>query len=80
MKRQILCKNCGEKFKKLFPIKSPYPGEYVKFITGKALNDYLCDYCSINIKKSDECIAHSIWADYDEQSYYKWEDKFIEII
>jgi len=79
MKQEIICKKDEAESRKLFPNESPYPGEHVKFVPGKALNDMLCDHCGCEILEGQDCCAVSIWADHGAQPYYEWESKFIEI-
>lgn len=79
MKQQIVCMDCKKTLRSLFPTDTPYPGEHVKFIDGKALDKYHCDHCDKDINVGDECCAHSIWADHGGQPYYSWEKDFIDI-
>ena len=77
MKREIICVNCAIEQRELFPTDNPYPGEYVKFIEGAALEDYVCDLCSNTIEHTDKCYAFSIYT--DRQPYWAWEHEFIKI-
>jgi hypothetical protein len=86
MKREILCMGCVPKPMGLKLIYSeagdpalvnPYPGEHQKGIKGRAKADYTCDRCNIFIFKGDECVAHSIWADYGGIQYSPWETGYI---
>ena len=43
MKREIVCNGCKDELRKLFPTDTPCPGEFLKFIKGKAKRDYICD-------------------------------------
>lgn len=76
MKQDILCKECEKIHHKLFPTENPYPGEYVKFVSGKAKKNMCCDYCSITIKKGTLCCAFSVYT--DDRPYSKWEDNYIK--
>lgn len=76
MKCDILCKPCEAEHRILFPTNSPYPGEHVKFMCGKAKHDMTCDFCAIHIKKGDDCCAFSIYT--DNQIYYEWEEDYIK--
>jgi len=77
MKQEILCSVCAADMKKAFPNPTPYPGEHVKFVAGKALQDYLCDSCGHPIAPRQDCTAFSIWA--DPQVCPEWEKRFIEV-
>jgi hypothetical protein len=79
MKREILCPDCKTKMQKLFPTSNPYPGEYIKFVDGRAKKDFLCDGC-VNIrpiKEGDICTAFSIWSENGGIPYFPWESDFI---
>ena len=78
MKRELLCPACTVKARKLFPTDTPYPGEHVKFVSGKALYGFTCDKCGCPIKEETPCNALSIWADYGGAPYSKWENDYIE--
>lgn len=78
MKREILCPDCKKELRKTFPSDTPYPGEHVKFVEGKALNEYVCDQCDKEIHIGDPCFAFSSWADYGGIPYYEWEGEFIQ--
>ena len=77
MKQEIVCPKCKDGLRKLFPTDNPYPGEHIKFLKGKALKDYVCDDCAVDIKKDEKCFAFSIWADHGAQPYYPWEKDYI---
>lgn len=79
MKREILCNGCAKSIKKLFPSEEPFPGEHVKFVEGKAINEYRCDECSCDIKTGTNCVTFSCWTDYSKAKYFPWEEYFIEI-
>jgi hypothetical protein len=61
----------------LFPTATPFPGEHVKFVNGKAKDNFICDQCGCSIKANDNCIAMSTWADYGGIPYRKWEDEYL---
>lgn len=77
MKQEIVCNNCKEELRKLFPVDEPSPGEYVKFVEGKARTNYICDQCGRPIKLGEICLAFSSWADYGGVPYYKWEYQYL---
>ena len=77
MKQQIVCKKCEPSLRKLFPTDTPYPGEHVKFVSGKAKRDFLCDRCGCDINATDSCHAVSTWADYGGIPYYEWETEYL---
>lgn len=77
MKREIICVNCAIDQKELFPSSNPYPGEYVRFIEGAALRDYICDLCAARIEHTDKCYAFSIYT--DQRPYRGWEQDYIKI-
>lgn len=77
MVRKILCKECEAKSRKLFPNESPYPGEHIKFVSGKANMMYICDDCVAPIFKNDEICAFSIFTDYGGIPYYSWEEEYL---
>ena len=80
MKQEIVCSSCRKELRELFPTDTPYPMEHVKFVDGRAKADYLCDQCGDEILPFQHCTAFSIWADHGTQSYYEWEDKYVEVI
>lgn len=77
MQRNIICPTCATVSRKRFPTNNPYPGEYLKFIGGTALNKYLCDHCGDAINIGDKCTAFSIWT--DTRPYLPWESDYIKI-
>ena len=89
MKRDILCPICAAEHRKLHGIPensqephSPYPGEFVKFLDGKALFEMMnngcfhCDSCYETILPGQPCVAASIWT--TRVPYYPWEEAYIE--
>lgn len=78
MKREIICKDCIKDLKKLFPEQSPYPGEYVRFLNGKAKKNMFCDSCGKNISMNEKCVAFSIYS--DSRPYFDWENNYISTI
>lgn len=79
MKREILCSKCEPELRALFPTDTPYPGEHVKFVNGKANKDLICDQCGQPIKTNDNCVAMSMWADYGGIPYYEWEPEYLRM-
>lgn len=79
MKCQIICSVCESETRIMFPNESPYPGEHVKFISGVALKDFICDICNKDIKKDFYACAFTIWADTGRQPYKEWESGFLKI-
>lgn len=77
MKRDILCPSCGEDNRRLFPVKEPYPGEFVKFVEGTAINHYRCDLCGRNIARNNDCLAFTIFT--KTRPYTAWESQYINI-
>ena len=77
MQRDIICPTCAMVSRKRFPNDNPYPGEYLKFIPGTALNDYLCDHCGGAIYVGQKCTAFSIWT--NSRPYIVWESEYIKI-
>ena len=77
MKRQIVCNKCKSKLRKLFPTDTPYPGEHVKFVAGKAKSVFMCDHCGCTINATDNCFSFSIWADYGGVPYHEWEPDYL---
>jgi hypothetical protein len=77
MKREVLCPTCAANLRKLFPTDNPYPGEYVKFVTGRASKDCICDGCIDfkPIKQGEPAVAFSSWDDY--HPYSPWESEFL---
>lgn len=80
MKQEILCPDCKNKARRMFPTDNPYPGEHVKFQDGKAKSDYNCDTCNKPINTGESCTCLSMWADYGGVPYYPWEKDYIEEI
>lgn len=79
MKREILCHSCTDEMKSFFSRKS-YSGEYVKFKSGLAINEYICDSCGDSINSGDLCSAMSIWSDIMPVKYFPWEHDYISNI
>jgi len=77
LKREILCEKCKAKLRKLFPTDHPYPGEHVKFVSGKSRDNCICDYCGAEIHAGDPACAFSIWADRGADPYREWESLYI---
>lgn len=77
MVQKILCKKCEEDCRNLFPIESPYPGEYIKFVPGIAKKSMLCDDCGLDLLIGDNVCAFSIFT--DERPYGAWEEEYINI-
>lgn len=77
MKQEILCPPCAVDLRNHFPTDNPYPGEYLKFLPGLALSDFLCDYCGIAILTDQDCTAYSVWT--DRRPYIPWEQIYIKI-
>lgn len=73
MKQEIVCEKCRPELRALFKTDTPYPGEHVKFVDGKARETFICDQCGQLIKAKDNCTAFSSWADYGGIPYYNWE-------
>lgn len=76
MKRDIICPGCAIQQRDLFPTDEPYPGEFVKFVSGIARNEYLCDLCGAAINVTDVCIAFSIST--ERAPYTAWEQNYID--
>ena len=79
MKRLILCQHCEKKQRKLFSVKSPYPGEHVKFVNGASLVDCSCDDCNHNIRVAEKVCALSMWKDYGGVPYFSWEGEYMQV-
>ena len=77
MKRQIVCVPCRKALRKLFPTDTPYPQEHVKFVDGKAKDEFLCDSCGEAIFLAQECTAVTFWADHGAQPYSEWEGDYV---
>lgn len=78
MKQAIVCEKCRVELRTLFPTDTPYSGEHVKFVDGKARNNFVCDWCGQPVGAGSNCTAFSSWADYGGVPYYDWESKYIE--
>ena len=79
MKREIICLKCEKELKELHGSANPYPGEHLRYVEGKAVDDYVCDQCGISIKKDSLCCCYSIYTDYGGQPYYGWEEEYINL-
>ena len=75
MKRDILCKACSAHAQQTFPEPEPYPGEFVKFVFGKAKTSFICDYCGKIIIEKERCCAFSLYT--KRNPYFEWEDGYI---
>ena len=54
---------------------SEYPGEYLKFATGRGNRDYLCDKCNASLPSGSRvCVIQSCPGDY----YDNEEEKYLE--
>ncbi len=80
MKCQILCKTCEAEYRKMFPNPSPYPGEYIKFVNGKALFNMRCDECNEDILMTEEICAMTIWAENGGIPYREWEGQYLDSV
>jgi hypothetical protein len=86
MKREIVCLDCLERWKKtlgLIRLESgvladPYPGEHLKYVRGETKGSYCCDQCGKPIPVCAQAAAVSIWSDHNPNVYYEWEDEFID--
>ena len=74
MKKEILCPTCAFGAKQLFPIDKPYPGENVRFVYGKAKNQYHCDHCMQSIHPLDLACAFTIFLDGEKP---EWETEYL---
>jgi len=79
LKQEIVCVICKDKLKKLFPNDTPFPGEHVKFVSGTANKNYICDHCGKQINENKNCWAFSIWAENSLAGYYEWEKEYLEL-
>lgn len=77
MKREILCPECAENLRVLFPIDAPCLVEKVRFVVGNAKTSFSCDHCNADIKPNGACVAFSIWAARSQIPHYAWEHNFI---
>lgn len=77
MKQEIVCEKCRPKLRALFPTDTPHLGEHVKFVDGKARNNFVCDQCGQPIEADSNCTAFSSWADYGGIAYYNWESAYL---
>lgn len=76
MIQKILCSDCADRSRELFPTPEPYRGEYVKFANGKARGDFICDHCGNHIAIKAECCAFSIST--ARTPYHPWERGYIK--
>jgi len=77
MKREIICPECREELRKIFPTDTPFPGEYVRFVDGHARKPFICDNCGADIPHGLKCTALSMWT--DNFPYTEWENDYIAI-
>jgi hypothetical protein len=77
MKREILCPDCGADSRHTFPMAEPYPGEFVKFVDGTAINHYICDQCGRKVPRNSDCVAFTIYT--KTRPYEAWEFQYIKI-
>lgn len=68
MKRDILCKSCGEKHEEKYG-SNPYEGEYCNYTPGTAKRDYLCDYCGEPVHEGHPAIAWTLFTGRDIKKY-----------
>ena len=77
MKREILCFECRDKLKGLYPSDNPYPDEFVKFVDGLSKIGFNCDGCNRQLKPGSDVCALSIWTTRQGIQYYPWEEQLI---
>lgn len=74
MKKEILCTECAGEARQLFPNDRPYPGENVRFVYGKARDQYHCDWCMKSIHPGDLACAFTIFVDGETP---EWETEYL---
>lgn len=78
MKCEIVCLECKDQLREMFPTDNPFPGEHINLKKGKALKEYICDKCNAGIDEGELCYAFSVWTDQQERLNWEWD--FIEIV
>ena len=79
MKREILCKDCGERTEKEYGT-NPYDGEYCDYRNGNAMFDMICDFCGKDIIQGESCKAWTIYMDRDNKNYVRqWPHEYLAI-
>lgn len=76
MKREIICVTCSNLVKeRCGDSLNPYPGEYLKFVDGRAIRTCKCDHCGVAINALEKCCAYSVST--NKAPYYEWEHEYI---
>lgn len=76
MKQDIMCITCRDESKKRYGDSlEPYPGEYLKYVNGRAIGQYKCDHCGKKINPLEQCCAYSVST--KNAPYFPWEHKYI---
>lgn len=78
MRRMILCLDCRADAQEAYKTDVLEQDEHVKYVAGKAKQNFLCDTCGCEIKAQYPCCAFSNWSDYSGLPYYNWESDFID--
>lgn len=80
MKREIYCMKCKKIVKDAIDAGGSLPpGEHVKYVDGKALDNMVCDFCNIAIYEGQICTAFSIYID-GQAPYEPWEHESIKVL
>ena len=76
MKRMIFCPGCLIEFHETIDVRPP---EFMKFVSGDAMDNYRCDLRGEEIKQGEKCFAVSIWVEDRGIPYFEWEPGYLEI-
>lgn len=76
MKQEILCPKCHDELEEMFKKKPVPKNEHIKFLPGRAIRAFICDFCGKPIEPLTECAAFSVWTD-TAPFIQGWERNFI---
>lgn len=79
MKREIVCEDCIETVKGLFPgFKLPFKNELMKVVWGRLKDWAICDDCGEDMAPEEKAFALSFWLK-SRNDYYPWESEYLTI-
>lgn len=76
MKQEILCEQCGKRFR--VGVVHKHPREEACKVAGFARADFACDQCGILLPPGALVYAASLWSELGRVPYYPWEADYIE--
>lgn len=81
MKRELLCEDCGVKARRMFPTDEPYPGEFVRLMSGtlkRGKSGYVCDDCGHPFMAGERAVCMGIWMHHSAEAAMGWVDEYLD--